>query len=438
MSQADLANENGVGTVDPGVPLEDLPWTFAHRLTVGLCSLALLVEGFDATLTSLAAPVIAKAWGIPRTDFATAFASGSLGMALGTVLGGVLGDRIGRKPALITCTLTFTVMTLAIAMTHGVGALAIVRFAAGLGMGAALPNVTALTSESTPKKGRSIALSLVALAPTAGGLTCALLAAWILDRSVWQSLYVIGGGASLLLAMVLLYFVRESPTFLLQRSSGPTRVRRGLAQAGEFPGAAITRLFAPELRGDTVFLWFGAFVFFIGLGSLISWGPSMLVGVGYSPGTAGLGLSAYQAGSALGAISAGFLLNRYGSRLTLWTSMLVTTGWLALATFLPVLTISQTVMLAYLGVAGFLLVLSATLVFLVSAFVYAPSIRATGIGASAAVGRAGGILSSYSGAAVLKNAGPPLFFALLSILSLLAALSLPLLKRHVPVPKPDR
>ena len=111
--------------------------------------------------------------------------------------------------------------------------------------------------------------------------------------------------------------------------------------------------------------------------------------------------------------------------------MLVTAGWLALAAIFPVLTTSESVMLAYLGVAGFLLVLSATLIFLVSAFVYSPSVRATGIGAAAAIGRAGGILSSYIGAAVLKNAGPPFFFAVLAVLSLLAALSLPLLKGHV-------
>jgi len=406
--------------IDPSTLTDDSPWSFAHRLTVGLCSLALLVEGFDGTLSSLAAPSMAKAWGIPRTDFATAFAAESLGLGLGTLLGGMLGDRLGRKPALVLCAVTFTLMTLAIGATHGVGVLAILRFAGGLGMGGALPNVTALTSESTPIKGRSIALSIVALAPTAGGLVCALLAAWILDRSVWQSLYYIGGGASLLLAVALLYFVRESPAFLLRRP-----------KVTDIPRPALTRLFAAELRRDTAFLWFGAFVFFVGLGSLIIWGPSILVGLGYSPGTAGLGLSAYQAGSAIGAISAGFLLNRYGSKMTLWASMLVTAGWLALAAIFPVLTTSEFVMLVYLGVAGFLLVLSATLIFLVSAFVYSPSVRATGIGAAAAIGRAGGILSSYIGAAVLKNAGPPLFFAALAVLSLLAALSLPLLKGHV-------
>ena len=55
-----------------------------------------------------------------------------------------------EKPILLASLLLFGLFTAALAMAHGIMGLTALRFLAGIGLGGAIPNVTALVAECSP------------------------------------------------------------------------------------------------------------------------------------------------------------------------------------------------------------------------------------------------------------------------------------------------
>jgi AAHS family 4-hydroxybenzoate transporter-like MFS transporter len=66
---------------------------------------------------------------------------------IGALTLGPLADRIGRKKIIIFSTLAFGIGTLATAFVQDVNSLLVIRLLAGLGLGGAMPNTIATTSE---------------------------------------------------------------------------------------------------------------------------------------------------------------------------------------------------------------------------------------------------------------------------------------------------
>src|SRR6266511_2603093 len=72
----------------------------------------------------------------------------------GALLCGPLADRFGRKPVLVGCTLAFGFGALLTATATSLESLLLFRLFTGLGLGGAMPNAIALTSEYAPKRFR--------------------------------------------------------------------------------------------------------------------------------------------------------------------------------------------------------------------------------------------------------------------------------------------
>jgi hypothetical protein len=75
--------------------------------------------------------------------------SGLVGMMIGALVSGPLADRIGRKPV-YRCSLIFGIGSLLTTTAQSVESLMAWRAITGLGMGGAMPNAIALTSEYMP------------------------------------------------------------------------------------------------------------------------------------------------------------------------------------------------------------------------------------------------------------------------------------------------
>ena len=133
------------------------------------------------------------------------FAISNIGLVIGASVGGWLADRVGRKPVFIGAVLSFGMFTLLTALVGTFGALFAVRFFAGLGFGAALPNMMALAAEvSAPAKRASTAAAMFCGMPLGGG-TSALLTQLLPPDFDWRLLFVIGGILPLLLAPTIVF-----------------------------------------------------------------------------------------------------------------------------------------------------------------------------------------------------------------------------------------
>ncbi len=268
-------------TFDVAALLDRSSWSTYQKLLTALAALAVIFDGFDIQILGFAIPSLIREWHVARGDFGPVLAVGLAGMAVGSLLAGYAGDRFGRRMALIGCVATFGLATIATAMVHVLAGLTILRFVTGMGTGGALPNASALTAEFAPLRRRAMAVKLTLVCFPLGGMLGGLLAAWVLPRFGWRGLYSIGGVLPLLLALVLMALLPESPRFLARRPAMWPRLVTLLGSMGhavpagsrfedraEHDGAehaSVRRLFRSGLARDTTGLWVA---FFCSLGSV--------------------------------------------------------------------------------------------------------------------------------------------------------------------------
>lgn len=130
--------------------IDEQPVGRYQLLVAGMCSLLVFVDGFDAQAMGYVAPALSSAMQIPRAVLGPVISSGLVGMMVGAMVSGPLADQFGRRPVLIGCALIFGVGSLLTATAQSVEVLAAFRALTGLGMGGAMPNAIALTSEYMP------------------------------------------------------------------------------------------------------------------------------------------------------------------------------------------------------------------------------------------------------------------------------------------------
>jgi MFS family permease len=117
-----------------------------------LCWVAVALDGFDLVVLGAVIPVLGKTGALGFTDATLTLVAtiGLVGVGIGAVLIGPLTDRFGRRRSLISCIAVFSVCTLLVAVAPSITVFAVLRFVAGLGLGACLPTALAFMTEYAP------------------------------------------------------------------------------------------------------------------------------------------------------------------------------------------------------------------------------------------------------------------------------------------------
>lgn len=421
--------------VDLNRLLDEAPWSALHQRVIVLAALAFAVDGLANQTLGLALPALIRDWGTPREAFAPVAALGLIGVALGAVIGGVLGDRAGRRAGLIGSVLLFGTMTAATARAPSLEALLVLRFFAGLGIGAAIPNGAALVSEFTPLRQRSLAIAIGMLFIPVGGVLAGALGAFCLPHWGWRGFFALCGALPILVGLAFVRALPESPRFLARQPNRRTQLQallRGcgvtLAVESELGENSATRhaplraLFDRAQRGTTFALWVGFFFCLLATYTMFSWVPTMLMGQNFSLAMTSLGLTSFNAGAMLGGVVCGWLIGQLGSRTTgVGVAAGATLGAVVLGV-LPFDPHAAVVACAALLIEGFFIGGLHNALYTVAAFIYPPAVRATGVGAAAGIGRIGAVLSSYTGVLTLKLAGAHGYFIVVALALAIACL----------------
>src|SRR5438067_797807 len=157
-------------TADVGVILDEGAWSGYQKVLVAATALTIILDGLDNQLLAAAVPAMMKEWSLPRPAFASVIAAGMIGMMIGGAIGGYIGDKVGRRIALLGSVVSFGTLTLLVSFSSGVTSLVALRFLAGLGLGGAMPNAAALSSEYVPLRHRAFAVTLTIVCIPTGGL----------------------------------------------------------------------------------------------------------------------------------------------------------------------------------------------------------------------------------------------------------------------------
>ena len=433
-------------TTDVGALLDEGSWSGYQKLLVAATALTIIFDGLDNQLLGAAIPSMMREWALPRPAFATVLAAALFGMMIGGFIGGWVGDRFGRRVALLGSVTWFGLLTLLMAFTTDLTTLIALRFAAGLGLGGAMPNAAALASEYVPLRRRPFAVTLTVVCIPLGGTLAGFTGAVILPTYGWRALFFVGGVLPLVLAALLWKTLPESPRYLARNRTRWPELAALLRRLGHdvppdttfvdsreraVARASVSSLFAPDLRRDTLAL--SAAFFFCLLSAYIgvNWVPSLLTSAGFDVATANYGLTAFNLGGVVGAITGAMVCARLGSKVTMLSMTVGAVGGCLLLAGVSIGEQPTLVLLAMLAWTGGLINGVQTLMYGLATHVYPAAIRATGVGTAVAVGRVGGIGSPYAGAWALES-GPSQLFTLLAATLTIVFAALAAVRNHIP------
>ncbi|MGV9822617.1 MFS transporter [Nocardia xishanensis] len=180
------------------------------------CFLAYLFDALEIVLLSMALPTVRKDMGLSITQGGLLATATLIGIGVSSVLGGYVADNFGRKKALLASLLTFGIFTATIAVVPNYETLLLLRFLAGIGLGAVWSVVSAYVVETWPEKSRGRAAAFVISAFPAGGAMAATISGWFLPD--WRLMFLVAGAAVVLPILVVLIFFTESATWAAQKA----------------------------------------------------------------------------------------------------------------------------------------------------------------------------------------------------------------------------
>jgi MFS transporter, AAHS family, 4-hydroxybenzoate transporter len=399
--------------------LDNRPLSSFQISTFILCGLVLVLDGFDAQSIGFLAPSIAKSIGTPVSTFGPIFGAALFGLMLSSMISGAVADRVGRKWPVVVCTMMFGIFTVFTARAASFEQLLIVRFLTGLGLGGAMPNVVALTSEYAPRRLMSVFVSMLFCGMPLGAVLGGLVGSVMLPRWGWQSVLYVGGALPLAVALLLIQMLPESVRFLSVTAADPRKIKNILARISRdlanLPadslsfrderrkGIPVKYLFTEGRAMGTLLLWVPYFMNLVIIYFIVSWLPALLQQA-KMPVSAGIrAILLFGLGGVIGSLAQGWLMDRLGALVFLIGEFLVSTifiGSLAFAASLPLI-------LAVTFILGFTIQgAQAGLNALVASF-YPTAIRSTGVGWALGIGRVGSIVGPVLGGVMLSAGWRP-------------------------------
>lgn len=419
-----------------------------------LCGLVAMLDGFDTQSIGFVAPIIATSLGININAFGPIFASNLVGMAIGAMVLGPLADGMGRKSLITISTFSFGLFSLLTIFADSPSNLMMYRFFTGLGLGAAMPNIIALTSEYAPKRARAWLVTIMFTGFPLGAVIGGIISAQMVPVLGWKSVFILGGVSPILLAILLIASLPESIRFLVYKGKAPEKVSIILQKiaptincaAGQtfsipekkLTGVSVGHLFSAGRALGTLLLWVPFFMNLLLLFFMYNWLPAVLQQAGFPITKAIIATVLFNVGGIIGGLIQARVTDRIGPFGVL--GMAYAVGALFVAA-IGMVGSSIPLIMAAVFAAGFCVVGAQFGANALAASFYPTAVRATGIGWALGIGRVGSIVGPLIGGALMTLNWP--FSSLFLIAAVPAAcgavaiLSLGYLVRHETDIQPD-
>ena len=384
-------------------------------ITIVICLIVAMLEGFDIQAAGVAAPRLAPALGLAPDQLGLFFSASTLGMLLGAYVGGWAADRWGRKPVLILAVLTFAIGSLATGAAQALPGLALSRLITGLGLGSGLPALIALVAERNPGRSNRAVAMMYAGTPLGGAFVGVASSA----LTNWRHIFYAGGLLPVLVVPVLVFLLKESHT-----RKAPGADKPGIGQLWREGRAATTAL-----------LWIAFFTGMMVLYLMLNWTPMLLAARTFSGQQIALFQAVFNIAGGLAVLAAATPLDGPWFRTIAIGAYALTIGALVALAQIPAQT-AAAMLVALLFGAG--LLVSQSILYATASRLYPPQTRGTGVGAAVAVGRLGSVAGPLLGGIALHAGLTPRWLILLTIpVIILAALAIvAAINRHRAVQKP--
>ncbi len=410
-----------------------------HRKVTLLAGLGWMFDAMDIGLLSFVLVALASEWGLSQAQVGAVISIGLFGMFVGAAASGVLADRYGRRAILMATLLVYSLATGLTALVWGYGALLVLRFVTGLGLGGELPVASTLVAEVAPAKQRGRMLVLLESFWAYGWILAALIGYLVIPEYGWRIAFLIGALPALYV-LVLRRSLPESPRYLLRKGrhdeareaaatlgityEGKEEERHDVSSSGGGTGLGLLWS-APYARRTAMLwvLWFGMVFSYYGI---FTWLPQILAtSAGYGLVRSFEFVLLITLAQIPGYFSAAYLVERWGRKATLVTYLLGSAaaalafglrGLGADASGAELVLWGSLVSFFNLGAWGVLYGYTPEL--------YPTAARGSGTGWATGIGRIGGIAGPYLVGLMLGGTsfGPGAVFVVFAIVLLVIAL----------------
>jgi AAHS family 4-hydroxybenzoate transporter-like MFS transporter len=386
----------------------------ASRYSIAVCFLVALIDGYDTLMLSFVAPLISKEWGMPPGAFGKVFAVSFAGAVVGAIALGAAADRLGRKKVLVGSLLAAGSFIVLSAWSATAEQLMLWRFLSGIGLGGAIPTISALAAEHAHPERRSATVSRMFLGFPIGAVAGGAITAALMQVVGWRGIFI-GGGALALLMVPLALAMSE-----------PARDEHAEKPADAQPAHAklpIAQVLADGRALGTALICVAAFMILLVSYFLLSWTPSVLSMNGMSPQRSALAGVMLNVGGVIGAFAMSFVIAR---RDPFWpVALCLGLGALLVPFFGFHVVGSEVAAFGLVFVIGLLVIGGQMNIPALCVRYYPANVRATGVGLSMAVGRVGSIVGPLVGG-LLVGAQLPWgqLFVLAAVPALVAATAL--------------
>lgn len=279
-----------------------------------------------------------------------------------------------------------------------------------------MPNAITLISEFAPQRCRAMAINTMYCGFPLGAAGGGAISSWLIPHHGWRSVLLTGAIAPLILTLLLMLFLPESVKYLVQRGKDMLQIRRiasrfarttldgvtGFFLAEDRVAAkkgSVAQLFSQPWLPGTLMLWVTYFMGLVIYYVLLSWMPTLMLGMGYPLAESAWLTSLFTFGGTAGILLAGWMMDR-------WEAHKVVAGGFILTMLL----------ILALGIEHNHIALFGGLIFLMgiamngaqsgmqtlAATFYPTECRATGIAWMQGIGRFGGVAGTMTSAQLLS------------------------------------
>jgi len=423
--------------------LEKAPLTRFHY---GLLLLGSLIYGLTAMNVLLIAAVltpIINEFGLKQQPLVSGLllSVGYLGMFVGALSCGILADYIGRKKTLLFTISTMTVFTALNSMAPDPTTMAFLRFLAGIGLGGSLPQPGVYVSEYIPAKYRGRFLGLVETSWVYGALLSLIFPYFLFPVFGWRPTFLVALVPLFLIPMVI-FLTPESLRYL--QSKGKTNEAINLLKKhGLVPAdfsekesysvtqkrydvtAALKELWSPTFRKRTSMLWISWAVLVYTYHGIFIWLPSFYRGPPLNFTYVGSiqWVLIVTLAQVPGYYSGALLLDRVGRKP-------VAVAYLAMASLGSVLlslALDTNSILLWSIVISFFNLGAWSALYAYTPELYPTSVRGTGSGTAASIGRLAGVMAPTATPLLYSNGGLPAAFTAFALVHFVGAITVAVL-----------
>src|SRR6202047_2366471 len=183
--------------------------TSTRWVVLFLISLMYLLTYMDRSNISVAAPAIAKEFGLSKTAMGFVFSAFLWAYAMGQIPGGWLGDRFGPRRVLLAIIPFWSLTVVATGLTTGVISLIAIRFILGLSEAGAFPIATRAMQLWFAKSERGLVHGVTHSFSRFAVAITPFVAVSIMAAFGWRTIFYIFGSAGFLLSLALSVFSRD-------------------------------------------------------------------------------------------------------------------------------------------------------------------------------------------------------------------------------------